>query len=250
MKYTYLLINFFTIIVPLMFSFHPKLQFHKTWKAFFPAVFLVGSVFVAWDMYFTSLGVWGFNKDYLSGIEIVNLPLEEVLFFFCIPYACVFTYHCLNVFFPKEAPKKLESKITAVIILMLLLMASLHWDKIYTSSTFISLALVVGICSYLLKVNWLIKAYLIYTVLLLPFFIVNGLLTGTGLEKPVVWYNESEYMGIRILSIPLEDVFYGLELILLNLLVYKKLLEIFGKAQAKVNEADMVEETISLQKTN
>jgi lycopene cyclase domain-containing protein len=55
-----------------------------------------------------------------------------------------------------------------------------------------------------------------YLVMLIPFFIVNGILTGTGLEEPVVWYKPEEIAGIRMLTIPVEDVFFGMLLILLN----------------------------------
>ena len=89
MKGLYLLIDFFTVIVPFLFSFHPKLQFYKHFKAFFLSCFTVGTLFVLWDVYFTSIGVWGFNSDYLIGIYLFNLPIEEVLFFVCVPFSCV-----------------------------------------------------------------------------------------------------------------------------------------------------------------
>ena len=96
MKNTYLLLNIFTISIPFIFSFHKKLNFYKTWKAFFPAVFITAAVFIIWDIYFTGISVWGFNRDYLLGVNLVNLPLEEWLFFFCIPYAIVFTYAAIK----------------------------------------------------------------------------------------------------------------------------------------------------------
>lgn len=224
MNYTYLLINFFTILVPLIFSFHPKLNFYKTWYAFFPAVLLAGLLFIAGDIYFTHMGVWGFNEQYLTGIAVFNLPLEEILFFFCIPYACVFTFHCLDQFFERSLSKPMEEKFTMGFIFLLLVVAVWNFRHIYTWTTFLGLALLLMVSSFIFRTRWLGKFYIIYVVLLLPFFIVNGLLTGTGLEEPVVWYNETEFMGIRILTIPLEDVFYGMALILLNLLIYKKLL--------------------------
>jgi lycopene cyclase domain-containing protein len=53
--------------------------------------------------------------------------------------------------------------------------------------------------------------------MLIPFFIVNGILTGSFIENEVVWYNNSENLGIRLFTIPIEDTIYALSLILTNL---------------------------------
>lgn len=224
MKYTYLLIDFFTIIVPFIFSFHPKLKFYKTWKAFFPAVIITGLIFIGWDSYFTDLGVWGFNAQYLTGISIGNLPLEEVLFFLCIPYACVFTYHCLDLFIKRTLSLRTENRLTNSFVIIFAAIGLFSYDKIYPMVTFITLSALLVISKYYFKVNWLAKFYVIYGILLFPFLIVNGLLTGTCLENPVVWYNPDRIFGFRLLTIPVEDVFYGMALILMNLLIYKFLI--------------------------
>lgn len=221
MKSLYLLVNFFTIIIPFAYSFHPKIKFHLTWKAFFPAAILVGMVFVLWDMWFTSMGVWGFNPDYLSGIFVGNLPLEEVLFFICIPYSCVFTYFCLDKFFNLSWNPKTEAIFCLIFSLTLIVLGVFNAGRIYTFITFISTGLVCLTLKFILKVNWFGKATTVYGILLFPFFIVNGVLTGTGLEAPIVWYDHSQNLDIRILTIPIEDAFYGFELILLNIYVYK-----------------------------
>lgn len=225
MKYTYLLVNFFTIIVPFLFSFHPKLQFQKTWRAFFPAVIFTGLFFLLWDEYYTSLGVWGFNRQYLVGIFAGHLPLEEILFFFCIPYACVYTYHCLDLFLKRDTPAKWEEMMTVFFIVSFLITGMLHFKQIYTAFAFLCPALLLILAKYVLKVDWLLRFYIIYGVLLFPFLIVNGVLTGTGLENPVVWYKEAHIFGWRILTIPVEDVFYGMAMVLMNLLIYKGLLK-------------------------
>jgi lycopene cyclase domain-containing protein len=168
--------------------------------------------------------VWGFNERYLTGLEIGNLPVEEVLFFFCIPYACVFTFHCLNLYLRKKVSQKGQKNISLFIAAILLVVGLLNLEKDYTASTFLSLSILLFLSQFVFKVSWLNRFYIVYAVLLIPFFMVNGVLTGTGIEEEVVWYNPEEFLGIRLHTIPLEDVFYGMELILMNLLIYRFLM--------------------------
>jgi lycopene cyclase domain-containing protein len=216
----YLIINLGAFIVPFIFSFHPKLQFYKKWSSFLPAIFISALLFIAWDIYFTKLGVWGFNPRYLSGIYFFNLPIEEVLFFICIPYSCLFTYHCFQVLIKHEYLFSNEKLISLFLIFLLIVTGLAHFNRLYTSVTFISLAFFLGILKYFFKVEWLSRFYFSYLILLIPFSIVNGILTGSGLEEPVVWYNNQENIGLRLGTIPFEDIFYGMMLILLNVSVY------------------------------
>jgi lycopene cyclase domain-containing protein len=63
--------------------------------------------------------------------------------------------------------------------------------------------------------------------MLVPFFIVNSILTGTFIKDEVVWYNNSEILGIRLLTVPVEDIGYLFSLILLNLLTMDRFKQIF-----------------------
>ena len=58
--------------------------------------------------------------------------------------------------------------------------------------------------------------------MLIPFFIVNGILTGSFIENEVVWYNNTENLNIRLFTIPIEDSVYAFTLILLCLFVMKR----------------------------
>ena len=236
MKSLYLLVDFFTVIIPLLFSFHPKIKFYKTWKSFFTSNIIVTAIFVSWDAFFTRLGVWHFNPRYITGVYFFNLPAEELLFFICIPFACVFTYYCLDQFYELSWKRSNENIFCLIFFLFLVITGFIFSERLYTSVTFISTAFVCLFLQFIFKINWFGKAVSIYTILLIPFFIVNGILTGTGLAEPVVVYNKDEMLGLRLLSIPIEDVFYGFEMILLNIYLYKIFQNIYSRKEIKLSQ--------------
>jgi len=223
MSWLYLLINLAAISVPLIFTFHPKIQFYKNWRATLLSLFVTASFFLVWDNIFTELGVWGFNERYLLGIYIFQLPIEEVLFFFCIPYACLFTYHSLKKLVFTEKYKVLTGKFTFFMMAIILLVAFLNFTRLYTFYTFLFLSLCILLADNFLRKNFylFIKQFLI---LMIPMVAVNGILTGTGIPEEVVWYNDAENIGIRILTIPVEDFFYGMTFMLLNIFLYEHFL--------------------------
>ncbi|PJJ79301.1 lycopene cyclase domain-containing protein [Mucilaginibacter auburnensis] len=221
-KYTYLLIDFFSISVPFLVSFHPKSGLYKHWYALLPAIIVTSLFYLVWDSWFTSMGVWGFNSTYITGIHVGNMPLEEILFFVCIPYACVFTFDCLIRVIPENVLSKSSPFISYTLIGLCIIIAAIYRNNYYTASAFGLLALLI-FAAYYKKVRWLGRFYIIYIILLIPFTIVNGLLTGTCLDAPVVWYNPDHIIGARILTIPIEDVFYGMGLLLINTWIYQRL---------------------------
>ncbi len=185
------------------------------------AIILPAIVYIAWDVYFTSMGVWRFNESYITGIKIFNLPLEEVLFFFVVPYCCIFIYACIRSYFPNLKNKKAANIILKWIGIVLFIIGIVFFDKQYTSWTFI----LTGTCILLLYTfrnyfkSFDAGSFLIsYAICLIPFLIVNGFLTAI----PVVIYNDAENLGIRIFTIPFEDVFYGMLLVLMNVVLFEK----------------------------
>ena len=225
MKSLYFFVDFFTVIIPFVFSFHPKIKFYKTWSQFAIAAVCAGFLFIIWDSIFVKIGVWSFNPRYVSGINLLNLPIEEILFFICIPFSCVFTYFCLNKFYNLAWNTKTENIFCFMFSIILLITGLFFLNKVYTSITFISTAIVCLLLKFVFRIEWFGKAVTVYALLLIPFLIVNGILTGTGLEEPVVNYNQTENLNIRLFTIPVEDVFYGFEMFVLNLFIYLKLTE-------------------------
>ncbi len=219
-KYLYLLLNLASILPPLVLSFDKKVAYYKRWKSLWPSIIIVGAFFITWDVLFTRLGVWGFNAQYLTGITIINLPLEEWLFFITIPYASVFIYDCMKAYFPFLYYPVTGRRIAIVIAVLLLTISILSINQWYTSLTFLLLSLVLIVLVYI-KVEFLGRFFISYLIVLIPFFIINGILTGSGIAEEVVWYDNTKNLSVRLITIPVEDMFYGMLLILGNVAFYE-----------------------------
>ena len=111
-KIVYLSLNFFSSLFPLLFSFNPKSKYFFDFKKLLPSVLIVGLLFILHDIYFTKLGVWGFNNNYLIGYNIVNLPIEEWLFFICIPFASLFIHSTKETLHPTWVLSRQKSNIS------------------------------------------------------------------------------------------------------------------------------------------
>ena len=199
------------------------MNFIHFWKPFFLAIISVGLFFIIWDIYFAYQNVWGFNDDYLIGIRWFKLPLEEWLFFLLIPYASNFIHYSLEYFFPKlELSKKATQGISIILFAVSLGVFTWNLDKIYTASSFGLFALLM-LFQMLFQWKYARRFYLSFIVIYIPFFFVNSALTGSYSEKPVVFYDNTENLGIRLGTIPVEDSFYCFALLYSITLVFEYL---------------------------
>jgi lycopene cyclase domain-containing protein len=193
-----------------------------------PGIAVTAIVFIGLDITFTAIGVWGFNPDYLIGIYLFNLPLEEVLFFICIPYACCFTYFALNNLVEKDYLYPHHELISSALIFVLMLTGGYFINKAYTGVTFILTAMFLAYQMLKLRPRYMGRFYFAFAFMLLPFFIINGILTGSFIAEPVVWYNNQQNLGIRMGTIPIEDTFFGMLMILLSITIAEELENKFG----------------------
>ena len=219
MKSLYLILNLASISVPFLVSFHPRLKFYKKWKSLAIAIVFTSIIFIGWDVIFTKHGVWGFNPDYYLGTTIANLPIEEWLFFICIPYACVFMHYALLELNPNlKVSRKALKIITIALLTLLLLLTVFFYNRWYSVINF-GYGVIITAIAYKYHSNLLQKFFITFLFMLIPFFIVNGILTGSGIENQVVWYNNNENLGIRMFTIPVEDSIYAFTMILTNLMI-------------------------------
>ena len=217
----YLVIDIACLIFPLLFSFHPSIKFYKEWKPLFIALFVTAFVFIVWAEWFTVMGVWSFNSQYLTGYKIGHLPVEEILFFLFIPYCLMFMYHCTAGYFTKiKSYVTITIKGNLLLSGILIIIGIINYHKWYSGVTFTTTGiflLIISTINYGKQFNW-IRFWITYLSGLIPFLIVNGLLT----SSPIVLYNDSENLGIRITTIPLDDFVYNLLLFLCNVTLYNK----------------------------
>lgn len=207
--YTYFYLHLFTFIPVFALSFDKNVRYFTSWKYLFPAVLIVASVFIAWDVFFAEQQVWGFNPDYLSGLFFLGLPIEEWLFFFTVPFACVFIYECLNFYIKRDILAFAESYITPILILVFWVIGFVYWNHLYTSTTFLLSGAFVLFHYLFVDGRYRSRFYLAYLVSWIPFMLVNGVLTGGYTQEPIVIYNPEEYLGIRLTSVPLDDSVYS-----------------------------------------
>lgn len=217
--YTYLLLDIFTLMGPLALSFDKRVAFFSKIKAFLPGILATGVLFIVWDVLFTEMGIWGFNEEYLVGISALGLPLEEWLFFLVVPYACIFIYEVMGYYFPSRPDQPWARTLAIVMAIALMVIGLFTLDQWYTSLTFIGTSVLLFFTVFVLKASYLARFWKGYAVSLIPFLLVNGVLTAL----PVVWYNDAENFGIRIYTIPVEDTIYLIWLLLMAINIFEYL---------------------------
>jgi lycopene cyclase domain-containing protein len=220
-SWTYFVILGASIAGPLSLSFDKKIAFYKNWKPLFIALIVPTLFFVLWDSWMAYQGVWGFVETRNKGWYIGNLPIEEILFFVLIPYCCVFVYECMVGYFPTIKGRAWGKPVLYTIGILLLIIGLLNLNKSYTRDYALLNAAFIACIYFFPKYfkHFDASAFLIsYIVILIPFFIVNGALT----YIPVIWYNHTENLNTRIVSIPIEDSYYGMLNIIMVIAFYLK----------------------------
>lgn len=218
MNNLYLWINIATIAFPLILSFDKKVAFYKRWPNLFPAMILTGIVFLFWDQWFAAMGVWGFNSIYLTGYYVGEIPIEEIMFFLTVPYACVFIYECLRAYIKQnDTFEELHRWFT--LLFFGISCSLLYWfnDRLYTSLTCLILSFMLGTHLIVIRRRYMSWFYFAFLISLIPMLIVNGILTA----KPVVYYNEMEITGLRLMSIPIEDFLYNMTMFVMCIGLYE-----------------------------
>ena len=246
-SYAYILVDLFCLAGPFLLSFHKSVAFYKNFKALFIGLLVMFTVYLPWDILFTHWGIWNFNATYTLHYRWFLLPLEEWLFFVAVPFACVFTFECVR-HLKKTAPTTTFTKIASSTIVIAATIFCIYGGSKELWYTFSASLLCLGLLIFhmLRKTPYLGYFLFAWMILLIPFFISNGILTGlhfykyslintseVDITEAIVRYNNNFNLGIRIWSVPIEDFFYGLAMVLLTLTPYEYF-RLKGKAKTQL----------------
>jgi lycopene cyclase domain-containing protein len=199
--------NYYKFIIPLLIS-----------------IFVVGTSYIIWDIIVTEIGHWSFNDDYLVGIRILGLPLEEMLFFVVVPFACLFIYENLNYFF-KDSKVYLNPYHAAMVPVLLIALGIIYSHQGYTMLTLFSVATFLFVAIFFAPEILRSRLFWFYMILsFIPFIIFNFLLTSIPIvlyNPTMIWGGDGWWNG-RFLTVPLEDFFYNFSMLGFYFLVYIK----------------------------
>ena len=172
--------------------------------------------FVLWDIAVTGI-FWTFNSAFTLGPRIGGVPLEEVLFFFTVPFGCL----VLWANWARVHDTKNEHTLVPAVLLLLSVPITIWsvWVGWYYTGIVSAVFVVVVIIDYVCKIRlWWRSAFHSFSlVVILLTFVFNLYLTA----RPVVLYNAAMKSNLTILTIPAEDFVYGLVLISCVIILYE-----------------------------
>lgn len=225
----YLLLNIVIIAIPLILIFAPKVYFYKKLKSLAFSIAIVSGLFVLWDVAASARGDWIFNERYIGSLNLLGLPIEELLFFITVPYSCLFLYETFRTYI-KEKPFPYNKYLYGILAFSCLSGALVFANKTYTATVLIVSAIVFAGAIFCFRdifassIFWL---YIIVCTLLFGTF--NHILT----SLPVVMYSPNAITGLRIAAIPLEDFLYNFSLLSLYLIFYLFAEEKWGRSASR-----------------
>ena len=216
-KYAYFVVLAATIVVPLVLSLIPwRLRWSGVeWRRLAQVFLFVSVPFILLDTFSHSRGWWAYNPEFVTGIRVVGLPIEEVLFFFVVPFACLYLLSAFVRMNHNELPQRYWPWRIAlglfVAIAVVLAIFEPRERTLFDAALFILVAAMVSLNPPKhVEVLWL-------TAVVGLFLIVNTVLTAL----PIVVYDGMFGSRYLIGTIPIEDVLYNFSFLLLCLSVWR-----------------------------
>jgi len=221
-SFTYLGILLVTLIIPIFLELRKSTGFFHNLKYLFPAIIFSGAIYIIWDLRFEEKSIWIFNSEFLTGINMLNLPLEEWIYFSVLPFLGVFIYEFVKYRFNNFEYPKIFVAVSLVLVVLFGIIAYSSRQKLYPFFTFFLLTIYLGYTVFRNRFKkYYSKFYLAYFILVIPFTIINGIIT----TLPVIEYNPDHILGIHLYTIPIENFASLFLLFIMNVTIFEYLKE-------------------------
>ncbi len=197
--------------------FYPKPQLPKK----IPSLISIGLsaiIFIIWDQLVTDL-FWSFNKKYILGLFIGKLPVEEMLFFLTVPYACLLLWVNIKSIWKHE--EKVKHNLYLSFLILCSTAGTVYFGLLGRWYTGIIFALVCPLILLDIILHTSLFHSVAYRKFVLVVIILTGIWNGYLTFRPIVIYYSTYKSGLQIGTIPAEDFLYGVLLISLVVIIYE-----------------------------
>lgn len=218
--YSVLLLGF--LLVPIISDWKRKDLFFRNFKYILPAILFSGAIFTLWDMRFTELGIWNYNPEYISCINILKLPAEQWLLLLALPCFSIFVYERVKQKSGNFDRGNLFVGISLVLLVGFGLLAWYQREKLYPFFTFFLLTVYFGYIIFRNRFkSHLTPFYLAFFLSVIPYFIMRMIIT----TLPVISFHPGHIIGVLVYRMPVEDLAYFFLLFIMNVSIYEYLKE-------------------------
>lgn len=225
MNHTFLYLNLFLFVIPLLLALDQKAKVLGNLKTMFISSLLVMLVFSEVAVFLTGVKTWIFNPAYIIGVDYRGLPLEAYLFLFTFSFAGLGIYKYLNARFPKNDLQKYALAVSHAMMGICIAMLFFAYTKWYPLITFAFLMMLLIGVEYINTLRFMYKFYRAYVFALIPFFVCYGVIC----SFPIITYNAKETLDFSLANIPFENYFLMMGTLLLGVYFMEVLNRKFAK---------------------
>lgn len=162
-------------------------------------------------------GVIGFNGSKLVGIHLINIPLEEILFYFSFTCFTIVIYETAKIRFSSYNFKWANITLRIFASLAMLILALTDHVGLYTLTVLLLVAVVVIIWGFFDNLN-LIGITIILCIT--PYLLTRIYL----IEEPdlaTIWHDDSQQHFFKLGTLPPEEILDGIALIAASIFTFE-----------------------------
>jgi len=221
-QFTYLILSLALLLLLTLTGPNKTARFRDTFKYMLPGILFSFAIYIIWGTRFNQIGIYTFNPEYITGINLWNLPIEEWIFLFVVSFVSLQMYNWVKIKFASFEKPNVFLAVSLVLLIIFGLTAYFFRQRLYAFFTFFLLSVYFGYTIFRNRFKkHYTKFYITYFIVLIPVLLVKGILTAL----PVVTYNNSVTIGVQLFNIPLEDFGYFFLLLLMNISIFEYLNE-------------------------